>query len=827
MSRPVGSKNKVKNYTDIEQKGLPPSFAKLDSLVIAPKPVSNSPIELIKLNHGFVGICNSRNATAIASTPLKLFAVKNSKTQKFLYPTRELNKKEVDRIKSDSKSVIVKNADNIVEIIEHPVFQVLNNVNNSDLNYYDGIELTASYLGMIGNAFWQIEMGKNKTPKGIRILPAEYTTVMLDNDMNTVGYRVFNGIYQKEYVPEEIIHFKNVSPGLFWRIWNNALITGLYGIGDCEYVLDEIYLYNSINDFLRALTENNAIPSGLIKYKNGRLDKNTMQDVQSQWDSVLRSWKKAGKVKVMDQDFDFTPISLPPKDLEFQEGRRWLRNVISNAYGVPEDLLMTENSNRASSTTAIQNYFRFTIKPKLRRIEERLNSHLMPLFDSDLFLEFDECVPNDERLAMEQEDSDLANGVVTINEVRERRGFQKVSWGDVPYVPAKQTIRSQDETPPDSSIEAAQSDKGTGASEEKGFFNKEKDADGGHWVTVNGRHIYIDGEGQARAKPGGDKVDIGGDKKPAGDKKPEDKKPEDKPKEEPKKPEDKPTEDKPKEEPKNPEESKPNTVKEAESNLKSSGYRSVKGVNDKNIEQAHKFKKETDRVKGKYSIVKDSMEKNKTEIKLMDTKSGNGGMYKAPVKDADAKQAIEDKWRKFTNENKRGLTAEEQNKMQDELRAVPFIKEDSIMLKTDENYYKFHAEKEGHPIEGLYVGKGSELVDYTREGIIRHELGHKVSNDLGTNYGLNREGIGGEWNKAVKAMDKRLANEYAEKHGKDATDVLYNRKIMKDIYRNNISGYATVGRDEIFAESFAAYTHEKYNNELPVEIHSFMSKYIK
>jgi HK97 family phage portal protein len=228
---------------------------------------------------------------------------------------------------------------------------------------------------------------------------------------------------------------------MFWRVWDNTLVTGLYGMGDLEYVLDEVYLYNSINDFLRALTENNAVPSGLLKYKSGRLDKKTLEDTQKQWDKILRTWRKAGKVKVMDQDFEFVPINLPLKDLEFSEGRKWLRGVIANAFGVPEDLLTTENSNRANSTTAITNYYRFTIKPKLKRIEERLNSHLISLYDDNLFFAFDECIPADEQLAQKKEVNDLQNGVITINEVRGKRGLPDVSWGSLPFVPAKETIR--------------------------------------------------------------------------------------------------------------------------------------------------------------------------------------------------------------------------------------------------------------------------------------------------------------------------------------------------------------------------------------------------
>jgi HK97 family phage portal protein len=228
---------------------------------------------------------------------------------------------------------------------------------------------------------------------------------------------------------------------MFWEIYNNALVTGLYGMGDIEYVLDEVYLYNSINDYLRALTENNAIPSAIVQYTAGRLDKNTMADVQKQWDRVVRGWGRAGKTKVMDQDFKFIPISLAPKELDFAEGRKWLRGVIANAFGVPEDLLTTENANRASSNVAISNYMRFSIKPRLKRIEEKLNNNLIKMYDDNLFFKFDNPIPNDEALEVKREQTDLQMGVLTINEVRDSRGLVRVSWGDVPYAPQKETIR--------------------------------------------------------------------------------------------------------------------------------------------------------------------------------------------------------------------------------------------------------------------------------------------------------------------------------------------------------------------------------------------------
>ena len=438
MSRPLGSKNKPKT----EIKSIPPMFG-MDALVSAPSTVSHNPIDLITLNRGFVGVCNTKNATTIASTPLRLFAVSNSNSEKIVFPHRKLNKVEVEQIKLDSKSIIVKQAKNLVEITEHPVYEVLNNVND-DLDYYDLMEMTAGYLGLTGNAYWEIIKDKSGLPKSINVLPAEFTLVTLNEAMHINGYKIFNGVYEKSYSKDSVIHFKNTTPGMFWKSLEsigNAMVTGLYGIGDIEYILDEVYLYNSINNYLRALTENNAIPSAIVQYTGGRLDKNTMADVQKQWDKVLRTWNKAGKTKVMDQDFKFIPISLAPKELDFAEGRKWLRGVIANAFGVPEDLLTTESSNRATSNTSISTYMRFSIKPRLKRIEEKLNNNLIKLYDDNMFFLFDNPIPNDEALAVKQEQMDLSLGVLTINEIRDSRGLLPVEWGYVPYTPQKETVR--------------------------------------------------------------------------------------------------------------------------------------------------------------------------------------------------------------------------------------------------------------------------------------------------------------------------------------------------------------------------------------------------
>ena len=74
------------------------------------------------------------------------------------------------------------------------------------------------------------------------------------------------------------------------------------------------------------------------------------------------------------------------------------------------------------------------ITPRLRRRDEKLNEQLVPLYDPSgrLFFHSPDPTPANQQFLLAQEQSDLKNGVRTINEVRASRGLAPVAWGDAP-----------------------------------------------------------------------------------------------------------------------------------------------------------------------------------------------------------------------------------------------------------------------------------------------------------------------------------------------------------------------------------------------------------
>ena len=122
--------------------------------------------------------------------------------------------------------------------------------------------------------------------------------------------------------------------------------------------------------------------------------------------------------------------------MDFIQGLRWSLEEVSRAYGVPKPLLSDlERATFSNVNAAERMFWRNTILPEMRFLEEQINRMLLPrLGYSDLVAQFDasaiEALREDENSRVTREMQMLDRGVLTINEVRRSRNLPDVPWGD-------------------------------------------------------------------------------------------------------------------------------------------------------------------------------------------------------------------------------------------------------------------------------------------------------------------------------------------------------------------------------------------------------------
>jgi cellulose biosynthesis protein BcsQ len=121
-------------------------------------------------------------------------------------------------------------------------------------------------------------------------------------------------------------------------------------------------------------------------------------------------------------------LGFNPKDMSFVEARTQISKKCSKAYGVPESLLSTEDSNLASSKTALLYYNKFTIIPKAIRICEAINAKIFSQIDPSLYMWFSSPIGEDtdeelkeREFELKLEEHDIKNGIRTVEQVIQDR----------------------------------------------------------------------------------------------------------------------------------------------------------------------------------------------------------------------------------------------------------------------------------------------------------------------------------------------------------------------------------------------------------------------
>jgi len=194
----------------------------------------------------------------------------------------------------------------------------------------------------------------------------------------------------------------------------------------------------NINNYMATYSEatfkNMARPDMVFETKD-EIDKDTATRMLRSWKEKYQGAANVGKGAFLPPGYKASKFSLTPQELDYLEGRKWTRGEICAIYGQTEALIATEGVNRANMDAAIYLWMKGTIKPRLMRIEQKINEQLMPMYDERLFVAFDNCVPEDRELRLKEIKTHFETGYSTTNEERKIDGNDPIDGGDDRYLP--------------------------------------------------------------------------------------------------------------------------------------------------------------------------------------------------------------------------------------------------------------------------------------------------------------------------------------------------------------------------------------------------------
>jgi len=387
---------------------------------------------LVRKYWGWTYSCAQLSAQRFASTPLKLYASRSTgQTVVKNFKTKVVSREQSAWLRKRlGKSLPqVAGAEDFEELEEHPLLDLLQNVNDNE-NSYEVKELTSIMLDLTGDAYWNVERDKMAVPSKLFVLRSQWVRIVPDAKKLVSEYIYGINQFGQEAVhipPENVIHFKYPNPLDPW-----------YGMGPVQAAAYAIESSELREKFVLATMGNMARPDLIVKYLEGELDTKERQLVEREWNSMFRGAKNAGKVKVTDYRYEIDKVGWTPSELDFNKGEDWIMKKICGAFPVPIGLVDTtqiSRAPRAGMEGADLFMAQFNTLPRCTRIEEKLNEQLCPMYDGErLFVAFDNPVPKDKADQRAEDQMRLTACLTTVNEIRQRDGEEEVEWGYLPLV---------------------------------------------------------------------------------------------------------------------------------------------------------------------------------------------------------------------------------------------------------------------------------------------------------------------------------------------------------------------------------------------------------
>ena len=222
------------------------------------------------------------------------------------------------------------------------------------------------------------------------------------------------------YSPDDLAYFKREDSVQNESDWMWILNGCIYdALSDLEAMKTNYSFY-----------QNSAIPSAMLLLDD-HLSNEEMQNAKDQFVAQFKWSNNQHKTLVAWWVKDIKTISLTPRDMEFINQRHLTTEKISAVFGVPKTILWyTESVNYSNGDNQRKEFIEWTLRPLESDFEHILNK-LLEQFRPDLFnkiwirCDWEQLEETQDR--MEWLRKDVASWIMTINEARVERWFEKIN----------------------------------------------------------------------------------------------------------------------------------------------------------------------------------------------------------------------------------------------------------------------------------------------------------------------------------------------------------------------------------------------------------------
>ncbi len=327
--------------------------------------------------------------------------------------------------------LILKDGDELIE--NHPLLRLLKRPNPMQ-SFSEFFEEAYSFILMNGNAYIEGSFA-NKKPvpqKGepawlYNLRPSRITITPALNRM-PANY-IFEFMGRKVIFPVTVMGVSNI---LHLKLFNP--IDDWFGMSPINAASWSIDQHNASSRWNLNMLCNSAKPSGFLIQKS---EDNVLTDTQREALKRELDLKHSGpdnveRPMVVEGGFEFKEGAMKAKDVDFLNGKKMSAHDIALAFGVPIDLINTQQAKFDNIQASNQQLWENSILPLMNHFVNELNNWLVPRYGNEnlkLEINEDKILPLTQR-KLRRAQAFEAISHMTINEKRKATGLPPLEGGD-------------------------------------------------------------------------------------------------------------------------------------------------------------------------------------------------------------------------------------------------------------------------------------------------------------------------------------------------------------------------------------------------------------
>lgn len=329
------------------------------------------------------------------------------------------------------------------EAREHPLWWLLNNQPNEQMDRFTFIKLLTSCCLLRGNAYAYVERRPDLYPEQLVFVPWDLTQIVWVTDRDGVRRKRYQVQYLRELVePSDMLHVKNFS------------YDGIVGVSTISHAADTLGIATSNEESVLGFFESGNNATGVLTVEGqSRVTKEQKDEIYRRWGEHTG---KPGGLQILEGNMRYQPISISPKDAQLLESRQFNVIDICRFFSVsPVKAFDLSKSSYSTIEATELDYLNDTALSWITRFEQALNACLLlPSERCRFVIEFDTSVLlRTDKAAQATYWREMFNiGAATPNEIRQKSNLGRIEGGDDAFVqvnvqPLRRASAVSDKTP--------------------------------------------------------------------------------------------------------------------------------------------------------------------------------------------------------------------------------------------------------------------------------------------------------------------------------------------------------------------------------------------